>query len=247
LITELSVEAEQALIKLAKSGDNESARTLLKQYSPALKAASNKNAIYLDQNERDSACQGAFVEALHAFNPAKHSRLAAVIKNKLLPELAYEKSTSETLSVPDRTIRRYHLIMNKAGDDIFKALELAPKNDMNASTFLQVHNILRNSARLEEFDLGGLESASLVKAPTEAPEAVKQQVKAVFEALGDDTDLLPIEVQVLSVHHGLAGNNNSEQKSFEDTSSELGLPVKEIKSVYRAALAKAKLRLSHSN
>lgn len=247
MLSELSVEQERELIQKAKRGDNEATESLLKTYQPAIRAASARNAIYLDANERDSACKGAFVEALHAFDPARHYRLSAVIKNKLLPELAYEKSTAETLTVPDRTIRRYHHIMNKAGDDIFKAMELAPKNDMNASTFLQVHNVLRDSARLEEYAIEDLVASPITQSPQEAPEAVREQVKAVFEERNDGYDLSPIEVQVLATHHGLAGNNHSEQKSFAETAFEMDMPVKEVRTTYKVAIAKANLRLTNSN
>lgn len=246
-VNSLPIEEEKALIARAKAGDNEATEILTQAYRPALVAASSRNEIYLDQNERDSACYGAFVEALHLFDESRHARLSVIIKNLLAKELAIEKSTAEAVSVPDRTISRYHRIMTKAGDDIFKALELAPKNDMNASTFLQVHNILRDSVRLEDLDVDGLEAFPITKAPQEAPEAVKSKVRAVFATLEDDNDLSPVEVQVLSVHFGLAGNCHSESKSFAETAFELDMPVKEVKLHHINAIRKARKRLCNSN
>lgn len=245
-ISVYSVNEEQDLIKAAKNGDNEAAQMLLEAYSPALKAASRRNAIYLDANELESACQAAFVEALHTFDNSRHTRLAAVIKNKLKEELGFEKSTTEALTVPERTISRYSHIMNKADNDIFRALELAPKNDMSASTFLQVHNILRDSSRLEEFDVDGLSATPIANAPEEAPEAVREQIKHVFAVLEDGYDLSPIEVQILSVHHGLAGHCGSSVKGFTETAEEIGLPIKDVRKHYKTALAKAKLRLTYN-
>lgn len=247
MLNHLDIEEEKALIARAKSGDNEAAEELLSIYQPAMIAASNRNHSYLNKNERDSTAQAAFVESLHIFDPARHQRLAAVIKNILRREFEFEKSTREVLSVPGRTISRYHHIMSKAGDDIFKALELAPKNDMNASTFLQVHHVLKDSAYIEEFDAESLVASPITKAPQDAPEAVKSKVRAVFATLEDDNDLSPVEVQVLSVHFGLAGNCHSESKSFAETAFELDMPVKEVKLQHINAIRKARKRLTHSN
>lgn len=247
MLNPLDIEEEKALIARAKAGDNEAAEVLLSIYQPAMIAASNRNDSYLSKNERDSTAQAAFVESLHIFDSARHQRLAAVIKNTLRHEYEYEKSTREVLSVPGRTISRYHHIMSKAGDDIFKALELAPKNDMSASTFLQVHHVLKDSAYIEEFDTESLVTSPITKAPQEAPEVVREQVKTIFKSLGDDSDLTPSEVKVLSTHYGLAGNNNSEQKSFAETAYELDMPIKEAKIHHINAIRKARKRLCNSN
>lgn len=132
MLNPLDIEEEEALIARAKAGDNEATEELFSIYQPAMIAASNRNHSYLNKNERDSTAQAAFVESLHIFDPARHQRLAAVIKNTLRHEYEYEKSTREVLSVPGRTISRYPHIMSKGGDDILKALKIAPKNDMNA-------------------------------------------------------------------------------------------------------------------
>lgn len=247
MLTELTIEDEQKLIKLAKNGDNQATKTLLTQYGPALKAASNRNFLALDQNERDSVCHTAFVEALNDFNPAKHSRLAGVIKNSLKKEFAYERSTSEVLSIPERTISRFNLIMSKADQDVFKALEIAPKNDMSTDTFLTIWKVTKDSARLDEIVSDSLETTPLTNSSDEAPEAAKRQVMAVFEVKDDGYDLSPIEVQVLSVHFGLAGNCNSESKGFAETAFELDMPLKDVRTHYKSAIAKAQLRLGHGN
>lgn len=247
MLKELTIEDEQKLIKAAKNGDNQATKTLLTQYGPALKAASNRNFLALDHAERDSVCHVAFVEALNDFNPAKHSRLAGVIKNSLKKEFAYERSTSEVLSIPERTISRFNLIMSKADQDVFKALEIAPKNDMSTDTFLAVWRITKDSVRLDEIVSDSLETNPINNPTVEAPEAVREQVKAVFEVRNDGFDLSPIEVQVLATHHGLAGNNHSEQKSFAETAFEMDMPVKEVRAHYRTALAKANLRLTNDN
>lgn len=137
--------------------------------------------------------------------------------------------------------------MSKADQDVFKALEIAPKNDMSTDTFLAVWRITKDSVRLDEIVSDSLETNPINNPTVEAPEAVREQVKAVFEVRNDGFDLSPIEVQVLATHHGLAGNNHSEQKSFAETAFEMDMPVKEVRAHYRTALAKANLRLTNDN
>lgn len=72
-------------------------------------------------------------------------------------------------------------------------------------------------------------------------------MRASFAALEDDNDLSPVEVQVLSVYFGLAGNCHSESKSFTETAFELDMPVKEVKLHHINAIRKARLRLTNSN
>jgi len=106
MITQLPLERELELIRLTKAGNSEAARELLEQYEPALKGAAYKYSPYLDQNERDSAIHFGFIEAVFKFDPAKHDRLANVIKYALNDELKYEKGTSEVIRIPDRTAQR---------------------------------------------------------------------------------------------------------------------------------------------
>lgn len=240
-----SIEVEQALIASAKAGDNEATKILMKQYEPALRGAVNRHSGQLDHDELLSAFNVAFVEALHSFNPAKHSRLAAVIKHRLKEELAYEKTTAETLHIPVRTVSLYSQILNKAGGDIFKALEALEDFQMSKTTFLHIHNILRNSAQLEDILQVEARMNPIRETTSEASESAKELIRSIIEVRNDEQDLTEEELQVVLNHYGFIGNANV--KTFTETAFELNIPQKSVIKLHNLALAKARTRLSYNS
>lgn len=246
MLTPLNIEEEKVLIARAKAGDNEAAKELLSQYLPALSGASYKYAPYLDQNERQSAIHSGFMEAVFKFDPAKHERLASVIKYALNDELKYEKATSEVIRIPDRTAQRYFQIVKKADGDVAKLLNnWDTQHHMSKETFLAIHNVIRNSSYLDEIPSEALEVTATNNTTPEVPTAVREQVRAIFEVRNDGYDLSPIEVQVLAVQYGLVGVDDD--KSFDESSYELNIPQKDFKEIHNVAIAKARLRLSNSH
>lgn len=241
-IIQLEVELEQELIAKAKAGNNEATKTLLEQYGPALKAAKYKAGGSLDHSEAESAVNAAFAEALFRFDPAKHSRLATLIKNLLAQETSYESSTKLAVSIPERTLSRYWNIMRKANMNASKAVKIAPDNGMSTVIFSSIHqaNLSESLEHIPYTEEIALES---IQPETRVPTTFQREsVKSIFRELEDDNDLTSEEIQVLSVHYGLAGVDTD--KSFDFTAEELQIPRGEVIKLHRSAITKARKRLS---
>ncbi|MGQ3385307.1 RNA polymerase sigma factor [Glutamicibacter sp. TV12E] len=248
MITPLSPSDERELIAKTKAGDNEAAEKLLNQYRPAFEGAAYRYSPYLDQSEIDSATHAGFMEAVHKFDYTKHDSLANVIKYALNDELMFEKASAEVTRIPDRTIQRYYQILRKYDGDANKALrDWNKQHHMLKETFLNVHHTLKNSGFIEDNLIECLSIPTPETESPEVPEAVKSQVTSVFEAHGDEQDLTPEEVQVLTVHFGLAGYSPSTAKGFNETADELGMSTTDTKTHYKNAISKARKRLTYNN
>ncbi|CCQ44285.1 RNA polymerase sigma factor, sigma-70 family protein [Pseudarthrobacter siccitolerans] len=149
-----SVEAEREAIAAAKQGDNAAMESLLRAYAFAIKSAVSRfraegaSATADEEDLRSSALLG-FVEAVNTFDPDKHERLAAVVKNVLARTLREEYMTPTAFSVPDRTLTRFYGILRKAEGNVYEAAALAPQFDMSRETFFAVLSAVRNVDTLD--------------------------------------------------------------------------------------------------
>lgn len=144
---DLTAEQEVALIAAAKDGDEGATLDLLYAYGPALRSAVGhyRNAggststtdHHAIEDLRASAVAG-ILEAVQAFDPERHNRLAAVVKGHLRDAVSSAIVSPIAFSVPDRTRKRFFGILREAGGDVVKAAELAPKREMTVSTFMDV-------------------------------------------------------------------------------------------------------------
>jgi len=245
MIKQLPVHEEQDLIARTKSGDSEAAEVLLKQYEPAMRAAASSRNGFLDKDETSSATHSAFMEAIHAFNPSKHTRLSAVIKNYLKIELSYENSTAKSLSIPDRTLKRFAQIYNAANRDVTLAAEIAPGNEMTSTTFLHIHNIIYGSTHLPEPDYETDTISRVINTADKTSGRRTEFIKIILEEQGNETDLSPEELNVILTHYGFIGNANV--KDYKETAYELGIDKNTVKAHHSSALKKARIRLSNIN
>ena len=152
----LTVEEERDAILAAKDGDQDATVDLLLAYAPALRNAAgqyrNAGGVWSEgprdphaaEDLRSAAILG-LLEAIQAFDPEVHIRLAAVVKGNLANALQASVVSPVAFSVPSRTLKRFYMILRKAGGDVVKGAELAPQYEMTVSTFMDVLAAVRSA------------------------------------------------------------------------------------------------------
>lgn len=243
MIEQLEPSFELELISKAKAGDNEATQILLDQYEPALRASMRKTYGTLDRDEARSAAYSALIEAVWKFDPARHNRLATIIKITLTQELEYESKTKQTFTIPERSLSRYWNILRKADGNHNKAADIADQHGMTRSTWLSIHSSV-TSTHLPQFSDTEQEPVyhSVFCTAQDPADFQQDTLKTVFEFLEDENDLTPEEIEVLGIHYGLLGVDC--QKDYGHTSAELGLPRKEVIRLHTSAINKARRRLN---
>lgn len=150
----LPLDEERATIALAKAGDEAATIKLVYAYAFALRmgVGSHRHAGGAGTTDVDDLRQSALLgllEAIHAFNPEVHHRLAATVRGYIADAIAGSGATPVALSVPERTLKRFYGILREADGDTVKAAELAPERSMTAETFLAVLEAVRNTTSLD--------------------------------------------------------------------------------------------------
>lgn len=145
-----SVEAEREAIAAAKAGDSEATVALLYAYAHALnktvgrfRNAGGANATADHKEELRSLAVTGLYEAIHAFDPEAHDRLAAIVSQHLWHAVSQLNGTI-AFTVPQRTLTRFYSILRKANDNVYEAAALAPKYEMSRETFFSVLSAVRD-------------------------------------------------------------------------------------------------------
>lgn len=149
---------ERAAIADALAGDSDAVIRLMYAYAPALRNAVSTftyaGGAYAasqpaDHEDLRSSVTVGFMEALRAFDPEKHTRLAAVINGPLREALANDLTSPVAFTVPYRTLSRFYAILRKADGNTFEAVKIAREHHMSPETFLSVLSAVRN---VESYD-----------------------------------------------------------------------------------------------
>lgn len=134
----LSQDEERETLHAAQAGDEDAKMTLLYAYAPALRNVVARYRDVLGADDARMAAVLAFLDAVAAFDPERYDRLAAVVAPALTNELGELVAASAAVSVPHRTRTRFFGILRRAGNDVHKAVLLAPKYEMSRETFYAV-------------------------------------------------------------------------------------------------------------
>ena len=152
----LDAADERLAIELAKHSDAAALERLLLAYAPLIRklvgthrhAGGARTATGMSPHDLDDLRGAAllgFMEAIHAFDPEQHLRLAAVAGGHLADALrATGSAPASALSIGPRTLKRFFGIVREAGGDMVAAVELAPAREMTKDTFRAIVSALRD-------------------------------------------------------------------------------------------------------
>lgn len=210
-----SAEAEREAIAAAKLGDEAATIAIMYAYAPAMRNgmahfryaggvwSEGFRADHLTQELRSLAVHG-LIEAIHAFNPEVHHRLASIAAKRIIQEMA-ELVGPVAFTVPTRTLTRFYSILRKADGDPVKAAAIATKHSMTVETFMDVLSAVRTTnlelASDEEDDsamLARWEAARPVWSRTEDAAEDALLVEAAFDAVDD------LEEEVCRLSYGFS-------------------------------------------
>jgi len=147
---------ERALIADAKRGDEAATVALLLAYAPALRKAVGRyryaGGLWQDgpthPSTADDLRSGAVVgllDAVKAFDPEKHRRLAAIIGGYVADALQVAAPGPVGLHVPRRTLTRFYTVLRRAEGDVVAAAALAPEEGMTVGTFMDALAAVRTA------------------------------------------------------------------------------------------------------
>jgi len=148
----LTLEEEHLAIADAQSGDQDAKVALLYAYAPLLRSSvaryRNMTGTWSEEELRQDALLG-FLEAIEAFDPERHIRLAGVAPSYVTNTLASSARSQAAYTVPERSLRRFFGILREADGDVIEAVKLAPQREMKPETFLSVLDAVRNVSSLD--------------------------------------------------------------------------------------------------
>jgi DNA-directed RNA polymerase specialized sigma subunit len=212
-----SLDDERVAIAKAKLGDQDATLALIYAYAPRLRAvvgsyryaggvwAGDAHDPHMAGDLRMAAVEG-FIEAIHAFDPDVHHRLAAVVGGYVVNSLATYLVSPVAVTVPARTLKRFYGILREADGDPVKGAALAPSREMKVETFLAVLDAVRSAdfavTEDDEDDEGdsrrSVSSASPVWDGRYADAEDRVLVEAAFRAVE------PLEGDVTRLAYGFA-------------------------------------------
>lgn len=221
---------ERALIAAAQNGDEAATLRLRDAYLPLLRAQARRwSGGTLDADDAEQAATLGFLEALRAFDPTVHQRLAAVIEGNVREELAAATSGAGAVNIPARTLSRYRAIMRAADGDVDEAQRIAARHEMNADTLLAVHAALNR----DEFSA---EHATVPWGNVDAYEEIENalMVAQSFAAMSD---------RGAAVCRAVYGFDGYREKSDAEVAYEMGATKSTVQRVRVEALNAARKSL----
>lgn len=247
-VPKLTEEQEHEAITGALAGESEPTTLLLAAYAPALKAAIKKAPWTADKEELQSAVLMGFMVALNAFDPDKHRRLAATLKDSVLAEVSGISDSASGFTIPQRTLSRFFHILRAANGNVYDALAIVSDHSMTTETFLTIYAALRDVSSIDErLDAGDIDGAwKLIDGPLQASGEINEGdlelIKMIFEERDDEHDLNRRELEVVTTTYGF--NDYSSQTKTDDEVAEIrGLTRSTTKRVRTSALNKCRGRL----
>lgn len=153
----LDLETERATLAAAKAGDQGAKTRLMLAYSAALRNAVAGYTRSLAGQNRDqdqveevrAQVLVGFLEAIEAFQPEVHDRLAAVIGQHLQNAVSVAASSATSFHVPERSLKRFFGILRLAEGNVFEAVRIAPEHEMTVETFMSILAAVRD---VDSFD-----------------------------------------------------------------------------------------------
>ena len=147
----LELADERHLITLAQAGDETAKLRLMRAYAPALRngvtwftrAVPTIPQTADLEDVRSQAVMG-LLEAIDAFDPETHDRLAALAASYIRNAVAVAAGPIAAFTVPERTLKRFFGILRAADGDTVRAADIAPDYEMKRETFLAVLSAVRN-------------------------------------------------------------------------------------------------------
>jgi RNA polymerase sigma factor (sigma-70 family) len=152
----LDLLEERLLLADAQRGDDAATARLIRAYGPALRGAVAAHVRALPQypqpadleDIRSQALVGV-LEAIRAFNPERHERLAATVATYVQHEVAEAATSTAAFTIPARTLSRFFGILRAAGGDVAEAARIAPEHKMRPETFAAVLDSMRGTHSYE--------------------------------------------------------------------------------------------------
>jgi DNA-directed RNA polymerase specialized sigma subunit len=248
-----SAEAELEAIAKAKAGDEQATIALMYAYAHALNAATGqfrhaggvwsegKRNAHLTDDLRSIVVLG-FMEAINAYDPEVHDRLAAVIKQYVVHHLSADLVDPIAFHVPQRTLTRFYSILRKANGDPIKGAALAPKFEMRVDTFMDVLAAVRTVnlelAEDEDDDTAMRAQWEAARPLWDRPEAEEDAllVEAAFSAVDD------VEEQVCRLAYGF--ETYGDPVPDAEIGHRLGLSRQKTQRTRAAALGKMRQALA---
>lgn len=196
---DLTEAEEHELIRLARSGCNESTLTLLTVYAPLIRNAFHKRDKSTDPDEVKGAILLGFVQALTDFDPDRHRRLAAVLPHNVRRQVSEVASDTGSFTIPERTYQRWVSITRQAGGSTARGMVLAPELGMPTSTYLDVLGALRATQSVEDVLTEYARPLHPIRCETPIAETDSKLVALVFS---EKTGLTHKETEVLRHSYG---------------------------------------------
>lgn len=253
-VPDLELDDERDTIAAAQAGDSAAKEKLILAYARSLRngvIAFTRNFSPEDRvadvdDVRSQALLG-FLEAVRAFNPLRHDRLAAIAPEYIRQAVTSEAASASSFTVPERTLKRFFAILRLAEGNIYDAAALAPTYEMRKETFLAILSAIRNVDSLDLPEAGGEDtvgvsrdgwSGAMVRPlwdNVEPDSDSKLLVAAAFDAVNT------LEGDVVRLAYGFA---DYDPVPDAEIAARLGLSRQKTQRTRNAALDKMRERLA---
>ncbi|GAA2230476.1 hypothetical protein N1031_07085 [Herbiconiux moechotypicola] len=161
----LSVDDERVAIAKAKLGDDSATIELVYAYAAALRNAvaqyrhaggADASDSYSSEDLRSAAVTG-LIEAIQAFDPEHHERLAAVVSGYVHDSISTNVLGPVAFAVPARSLKRFYGILRAAEGNVFEAAKLAPEFEMRTETFAAILAAVRDVSSYDSLTTSGVD------------------------------------------------------------------------------------------
>jgi DNA-directed RNA polymerase specialized sigma subunit len=247
----LPLAEERAAIAEAKAGDGDALVKLMYAYAYSLRTAVAWYTRALPTVEQRTGAEDArmeavsgFMEAIHAFDPDKYDRLAAIAYKKIEEAVASSAWTVTGFTVPTRSLTRFFGILRQADGNVYEAASIAPQFDMKRETFLAILSAVRDVDGLDSLQPVGEDDGASYELQAEAISGVVRTaeevvedailVEAAFAAVDD------LETDVVRLAYGFA---DYDPQPDAEIGHRLGLSRPKTQRVRSSALGKMRTAL----
>lgn len=236
----LSRQEELDLVTAHRQGDESATVRLMQAYAGLLNSSvrrftqtGNQDQALGDLDDMRSSALVGLLEAVKAFDPAQHERIATIAPRYIAGELSSEATGASHFTVPERSMKRYWSILREANGDVMNALQLAPTMHMDPSTFLSIHSAVRGTSSYSGTEQDGAPevyhtSVDGVVASTELVIEDAMLVAAAFEAIDGD------QTEVVRSYYGF--DDYGEPQSDAEVAHRMGLSRPKVQRVRASAL-----------
>lgn len=185
---------EVSAIMAAKDGDESATVALVYAYAPSLResvqrwrhshAPTEFSSVPRPVEEWQAIAVHGLLEAVQAFDPSTHRRLAAIISAHLNRASREAMASGMAYAVPDRSVGRFFAIMRKAGGDLAEGARIASDHDMSRETFYAI---------AESVQVGRIESEALTPEGAARVEASARPIWQNDDSFASAEDRISVE------------------------------------------------------